>query len=165
MRLKINGKLMRLGLLLFVIGFLFPACGQSNFTILDAKLFFFNQGLKWKSIDPSLRAKLQPFYDFDLSKVRYVENVDMNLAFDALTYRYRIYFKGKAKFRLLAHELEHVSQFVKNPLFYERYLLSTLAALKIQKNSTVRTIHGSNNYEKEASKKAQSLPYMTNSFK
>ncbi|MFK7827525.1 MAG: hypothetical protein AB8G05_25495 [Oligoflexales bacterium] len=88
----------------------------------------------------------------------------MNLAFDAFTYRYHIYFKGKAKFRLIAHELEHVSQFVKNPLFYEKYFLSTLGVLKIQKNVSIRSIHSSNNFEKEASQKAQSLPYLKNSF-
>lgn len=64
------------------------------------------------------------------------------------------------KFRLLAHELEHVSQYLKDPFFAEKYLLSTLAALKIHKNLSIKTIHASNGYEKDAKRKAQSLPYI-----
>ncbi|MFK7826059.1 MAG: hypothetical protein AB8G05_18045 [Oligoflexales bacterium] len=62
---------MRIGFILFVIVIFFPACGNASFSVLSAKLFLYNQSLEWKSIDPSLQAQLQEFYDFDLSKVRY----------------------------------------------------------------------------------------------
>ena len=137
-----------------------PSCGNSYFRILEAQLISYNQNLKWKSIEPELQEKLAEFYDFDLSKVRYAENVDMNISFDAFTYNYHIYFKGEMKFRLLAHELEHVSQFLKDPLFLDKYLLSTLSVLKIHKNLSIKSIHARNDYEKDASRKAQSLPFI-----
>jgi len=114
---------------------------------------------EWKTISPEIIEIIQPFYDMNLEGVRYAEKVNTGLSFDALTLRNKIYFKNKLKERLLAHELEHVEQFKKNPLFIERYLSNSLKSMirRGTKVSKIKTLHDNLEYEQQAKNKAKEV--------
>jgi len=148
------------GLLLGV--HLLYSCGQA----LSQGSFLTIQVREWKSIPEEYQEFLQPHYPVDLSSVRYAEKIDLMTSFDALTFGNKIYFKKKMNFRLLAHELEHVAQQKKNPLFLESYAFAAAKSLTdVGKNpgkASVDNTHSNIEYEKNAKTKAKTMQDLWN---
>ena len=140
----------------FIMGFLSFSCKTTQMTYQS---WLNSQVKEWKKLDPELIEAYQKFYDVPLEKVLYSENISLKLSFDAVTFDNKIYFKKKLLRKLLAHELEHVEQYRKNPFFLEEYVIKGAKSVlqKGQSAFKISTIHENIELEQAAIEKANSV--------
>ena len=126
---------------------------------------------KWHRLSSLQIERLAPHYDFELEEVRYAENIHTVSGF-VVTLDSKMFFPGlvsRNKFSVMAHELEHIAQYKRNPMLFNKYyyaesLISAAHTLASGEKLSVTAIHDNIKLEQQAKIKAQTVLESINSL-